>query len=105
MIFLGMNCYQIVVVDGKGVERKLTPTGRCSTGFCWGKGGLCAGETAYAILSAVFGRKIAEIYHTAFKWDIISKLPKRFKLTEEEIRKWYAKTSRTEKRKWKLLSQ
>jgi len=88
-----------VEVEEKGYKYLLSPKNRLTPAFCWGKGGLCVGELAYTILSDCCGHKTAEKYHTDFKWDIVASLPKKWTLTEKQIRDYIAKLKKTKARK------
>jgi len=59
------------------------------SGFEWGYGGSGPADLARSILADVGGIKIADMFHQAFKWAFIAKLPKGdWTLTEQQIIDW-----------------
>jgi len=86
-VFVGKN--NGIVVINNGTQTYLSPRKRISDEFCWGRGAICAAETAYCILYYCCGARKAEALHTLFKWDVISKLKKTgWVLKEEWVKKW-----------------
>ena len=58
-------------------------------GFAWGYGGSGPAQLALAILLKFTDRKKAIGLYQAFKWDIISKLPRgSFELSIERVEEW-----------------
>ena len=98
-LYKGKSYSVAVYEDGKFLY-KLKPYNRLTPAFCWGRGGLCAGELAYAILSDCCGRRTAEKYHVAFKWEVVVNLRKKgFVLNESTIKSWLEKQKRKQRTK------
>jgi len=89
-VFVGEKNGNITVIK-RGIKSTLRPRNRMSDRFCWGKGKYCSSETAYCLIANCCGTRKAELFHPAFKWDVVTKLKKcGWRLTESWIKKWVA---------------
>ncbi len=104
-IYRGGIGYTITVTD-RGRTYRLIPTGRFSTGFCWGKGLPCASEASLGILSDAIGRRKAELLHTLFKWDVVANLKGiGWELREDWIVSWARQKLSELRKKNKVIAQ
>ena len=56
------------------------------TGFAWGNGGSGPAQLALALLTDVFGDKVALIYHQSFKWKVVARLDQHTPWTLTEVK-------------------
>ncbi len=80
------------VVEKDGVALPLFPSlqvqNHSPTGFSWGYGGSGPAQLALALLLEETDEETAVARYQQFKWDVIARLPARWRLSSDHVQGW-----------------